>query len=379
MSGDGVEQGGHHPQVPGGAMVPPGYGPPPPGHPSSPPGYQGHPASQGHPQQQPPPGYRPVPPPGYGPLPRAAHKPGLLPLRPLRIGDVYDASFRLIRQNPGATVGASVLVAAVTMSLPVVTTLLLTLVTDTALPDDGSDAEVVALVGPMGSLLIGLLLLNLGTFLVTAMVSHVAMAGASGGRLGLGQAWALTRGHRWRTILLVGGLTVLGLLLLGLYVLLWVPVVLTEDWRLILGWALVTVPAVLVLLLWLSVRFAFLAVPALVLERITVPAAVVRSFRLSRGQTWRLTGILLATMLLTQAAAGLIGFPVSAIGAIAAVAAPEHALVAQVLSQAAATVVGAAFTTPFIAAVGAFAYLDQRIRKEAFDVELLARAGQDLR
>ena len=35
----------------------------------------------------------------------AAHKPGAMPLRPLGLGDIYDAAFRIIRFNPKATVG----------------------------------------------------------------------------------------------------------------------------------------------------------------------------------------------------------------------------------------------------------------------------------
>ena len=54
----------------------------------------------------------------------AAHKPGAIPLRPLTLGDMYDAAFRIIRFNPKATVGSSVLVAAVSMALPVLLTAL---------------------------------------------------------------------------------------------------------------------------------------------------------------------------------------------------------------------------------------------------------------
>jgi hypothetical protein len=38
-------------------------------------------------------------------------------------------------------------------------------------------------------------------------------------------------------------------------------------------------------------------------------------------------------------------------------------------------VVQAAFVAPFTAAVTSLQYVDQRIRKEAFDVELMTRAG----
>ena len=35
----------------------------------------------------------------------AAHKPGAIPLRPLKLGNIYDGAFRIIRFNPKATVG----------------------------------------------------------------------------------------------------------------------------------------------------------------------------------------------------------------------------------------------------------------------------------
>ena len=39
------------------------------------------------------------------------------------------------------------------------------------------------------------------------------------------------------------------------------------------------------------------------------------------------------------------------------------------------SVVAAAFVAPFTAAVTSLQYLDQRMRKEAYDVELMAQAG----
>ena len=49
---------------------------------------------------------RPPPPPQWAPgMLGAAHKPGAMPLRPLGLGDIYDAAFRIIRFNPKATVG----------------------------------------------------------------------------------------------------------------------------------------------------------------------------------------------------------------------------------------------------------------------------------
>ena len=79
--------------------------------------------------------------------------------------------------------------------------------------------------------------------LVTGMVAHVVAAAAVGRRLSLGEAWAATRGSRWR---LVGLALLLGLMAFGMlavYVALWVVVVLVAPTVVIVLFGLVTVPA----------------------------------------------------------------------------------------------------------------------------------------
>src|SRR6187431_2503473 len=98
-----------------------------------------------------PPGYPTGPPPGYAPGPPppqwapgmlgAAHKPGAMPLRPLGLGDFYDAAFRIIRFNPKATVGSAALAAAVAMAVPVVVTAVLTTTMSLSLDDSGTSDE----------------------------------------------------------------------------------------------------------------------------------------------------------------------------------------------------------------------------------------------
>src|SRR4051812_33711794 len=113
---------------PGGSTPP---GPPPPGWspPSPPPPAPGWAGPPGPGQWTPPPG-----------MLGAAHKPGALPLRPLGLGDMYDAAFRIIRFNPRATVGSAVLVAAVAMALPVLATAAFTWAADLSL--DRADGEL---------------------------------------------------------------------------------------------------------------------------------------------------------------------------------------------------------------------------------------------
>ncbi len=122
-------------------------------------GNEWQPPPSGDPAGPPPPGWTPPPsaqPPRWAPAPSApvgfsgppgspppgmlgaAHKPGAMPLRPLGLGDMYDAAFRVIRFNPKATVGSSVLVAAVTMTIPIVVTAILTATVNVTLDETGS-------------------------------------------------------------------------------------------------------------------------------------------------------------------------------------------------------------------------------------------------
>ncbi len=310
----------------------------------------------------------------------AAHKPGAMPLRPLNLGDMYDAAFRIIRFNPRATVGSAVLVAAVSMAVPVLVTAVLTALVDLSAAQSGDDlttAELLGYLGSIGSLFLGTMLQSIGSILVTGMVAHVTAAAAIGRRLSLGEAWTATRGSRWR---LVGLTLLLGLMVAGgllAYGVLWLlVVVVAPTWAIVL-FGVLTVPAFVVLSCWFWIRVYYLPVPALMLERSGVLAAVGRGFRLTRRQFWRTFGIALLTVLVAGIAGSMLAAPFS-IGAQVlplAMADSRYVVLAVVVLTAIGTVVQTAFVTPFTSAVTSVQYLDQRIRKEAYDVELMTQAG----
>jgi hypothetical protein len=351
---------------------PPGWQPPPP----PPPSYAGHQSVGAPPGPPPPPG-----PASWAPgMLGAAHKPGAMPLRPLTLGDMYDAAFRIIRFNPKATVGSAVLVSAVAWVIPVVVTAVLSFTVGASLDAGGSasDADVVGIAGSLGSLGLGTVLSSFGTILVTGMIAHVAGAAAIGRRLTLGEAWAATRGKRWRLIGLAFLLGFAMLALLGAYVLLWVAVVVgagDATWVIVV-WGLVSVPVFLSLTVWLWVRVYYLPVPALMLEPVGVFGAIRRGFTLTRRQFWRTLGIALLTVLVTGIAAQVVGVPVGILAQVAiALSGAQYALVILTVTQALTQVISSAFVTPFTSSVTSLQYLDQRMRKEAYDVELLQRAG----
>ena len=377
-------------------QVPPGQASPPPGSAyPPPPGWQQPPPTQPYPQpypqqhsQQPPPSTVSCNPatrlyqhPGYQPVALgAAHKPGAIPLRPLQLGDMYDAAFRIIRFNPKATVGSAVLVTAVAMLIPVLVTAVLTWTVDLTLDENGdsiSTAEAAGLIGAFGSTFLGFILQSLGLILVTGMIAHVTMAAAVGKKLSLGEAWAATAGKRWRLIGLVALLGLLLVLIITVYVLLWVAMVSVLDTGAVVIFGMLSVPAFFVFLFWFWIRLYYLPVPALMLEKVGIFGAIERGHALTKRAFWRVFGIALLTTIITSIAGSMLGAPISLIlqsladGGLSS----QYTALSFALVNAVSSVVQAAFVAPFTAAVTSLQYVDQRIRKEAFDVELMTRAG----
>ena len=335
--------------------------------------------------------YRPPPPttPHSG-LPGAAHKPGAIPLRPLTLGDMYDAAFKIIRFNPKATVGSAVLVASVAMAIPVLITAALGLAMDVSMAGDfaadttstpdapASGEDVAGLLAVFGSFLVGSVLQGIGLILVGGMIAHVVAAATVGRKLSLGQAWAATRGQRWRLIgltLLLGFIT---FMMLALYGFSWVGVALAADsWELPVIYGLISIPAFLSALIWFWVRFYYLPVPVLMLEDVGILAALGRGYHLTRRAFWRTFGIALLTLVIAQVAGSMLATPVSLLsqGVLLGGVPGEAGLFLLILGQALGSVIAAAFVAPFTTSVATLQYVDLRMRKEAFDVELMQRAG----
>jgi hypothetical protein len=113
----------------------------------------------------------------------------------------------------------------------------------------------------------------------------------------------------------------------------------------------------------LAVHLAVLwvrAPAAYVLEPIGLTAALIRSRDLARGAWWSTFGVLALTGLL--------------VGVLTAVLVPVGAAGGLLLRDVALFAV-AAIALPLVTAVGGLLYVDQRIRREGFDLALPAQAG----
>lgn len=114
-----------------------------------------------------------------------------------------------------------------------------------------------------------------------------------------------------------------------------------------------------------------LAIPAVVIEGKRAGAALARSWELTRGSRWRMLGLLLVLIILLY-------IPLAAIGGIIAIFVPGAGSILSTpnvtLSVAAVALSGLAqiFIYPLFYCVLTIAYYDLRVRKEGFDLEVLA-------
>jgi hypothetical protein len=136
-----------------------------------------------------------------------------------------------------------------------------------------------------------------------------------------------------------------------------------------LGFLFMVIPGVI-----LAVGLA-LAIPAVVLEPRSASAALSRSWELTRGSRWRIFGLGVTLLVLLYV-------PVIAISGLVAVLIPSGAgpsLAASSVSTIVALAIGGViqlFIYPLFYCVLTVAYYDLRVRKEGFDLELLASSLQ---
>ncbi|OLT17228.1 hypothetical protein BJF80_03395 [Serinicoccus sp. CUA-874] len=300
------------------------------------------------------------------------HQPGVVPLRPLTLGDIFGGALQTMRRNPEATIGMGFIVLAVLL----VPSLLLSLLLGNVLTGM-SDLDVQALQLTLGAIFSGL-----SSITLTGMIVHVVGEAVLGDRAGLGDTWRAVRSRLLAlvgTVLLIGLMTVIAAVALVLLIVL-IVAALGDSALSVLLVVLLSLGA-LVGLVWAACRLSLAPAPV-VLERVGPWRGIARAWTLSTGgQGWRIVGITMLAGIVTAILAGVIQVPIT--GALIAALGPAWldplSPAALVTDHALQLVVGA-LTIPFTAGVTALLYLDQRIRREGLDVSLVrsaqARAAQ---
>jgi hypothetical protein len=369
---------------PGGGYPAPGYPPPgylPPSGDGPPPGYglpAGYPppgyALRGYPYPgYPPPGYGP---PGYGPPVAPALKPGVIPLRPLSLSDIFNGAVAYIRANPKATLGLTTIVVVVAQLLALVLSVGPLAMTGELQPSlNGEEVPTGALIGSSASSLAGAGATWLSSILLSGMLTVVVGRAVFGTSITIGEAWQRLHPRLWALI----GFTVLEVV--GAAVLVSVVVLIIAGVAVAAGGvaaAITGVPLVLALivgLVYLGMMLSF-APSVIVLERLRIVPAISRSFKLVRNDFWRVLGIRLLGGIVAALIAGAVTVPFSFGGQIllASASSTLAALIALVLLSI-GSAIGQIITAPFSAGVVVLLYTDRRIRAEAFDLVLQTGAA----
>ena len=380
---------------PGGWSTPDGWGapasPPPP---TGQPGYGQQYGQQGPGQQQPGQGYgqqgygqQPSTEPPYG-RPQAPwgsrpvdDKPGVVPLRPLGLGEVLDGAVGVLRRYPRPALGLAALVALVSTACNVL--LLVTafepfLEVDSAALDRGDTAALEdAIGGAFAGASLSLLLSLVSGAVMTGAITAVVGKAVLGEPMTFGQAW---RQVRSRLLPLVGLALVVLVVVAGTFVAATAAAVAivaaTGPTGLLLGVPLVLTGAVVAV--WLYVRLS-LAPCALVLERTGIGASLKRSAVLVRRDWWRVFGILLLTVVIGTFVSQVVQLPFAAVGAgsFGGIVDPETDVLGtrSLVMSAIGGGLAATLVAPFTAGVRALLYVDRRIRAEGLDVSLSAAAA----
>jgi hypothetical protein len=262
-------------------------------------------------------------------------------LRPLSIGEVLDAGFRLVRQRLGTLV-MCVLVPVV--PLTILGTILIASTDDTAFdPNAPVNDSGTALAGT----LISFVLQSAALALAVAACFKAVSAAYLGEDAGAGESLRYSLG---RIIPLIVAYIVVIVLL-------------------VVGFVLLIIPGVF-LAVKMSMTFA-----AIVFERKGPFRSIGRSFSLTKRNWWRTFGTLVIVFLLLFVInlAATVAFGAG----LTAVDDANEVVVATVSTLVNIAII--ALTYPLWASVVTVMYYDLRVRNEGFDLELLARGvGSDV-
>jgi hypothetical protein len=264
-------------------------------------------------------------------------------LRPLGIGEVLDVALKIVWRNAATLVRVVVFVV---FPVQVLTGVLAASASPASLNSGGtfgandriSSNDVKAVVA--FAVVAGVL-----GFLSSTLASGACFRAVASAYLGERTGWRASLAYALRHLHSIIWVSVLGALVAGL------------------GVILCIIPGV-----YLWVTFT-VAIPVLLTEGVRGRHALGRSRALVRDYWWRTFAVVLLGTVLTSILGGAIN---GAIVGVTSIQSGDNSFAAVVLSILAGTV-SSVLTTPIIAAFITVLYVDLRVRKEAFDLQLLAQ------
>lgn len=358
-----------------------------PGYPGGYPGAASYPGSGSYPSGGAYPGA------GYGPGSNGAanfyvYKPGIIPLRPLSIGDIYQGAFAAIKTNTRTMFGFTAALLGVVLVISIATNYaIINLVLPNYLSPNSPYATAFISLSGSFSQLGGSLLQVLATVLLSGLIVVAVSRSVLGRVASSKEVWERTKSKFLPLI----GLNIITSIISGLMMIIGIVVFfvllasaastaeteteLFQNLGISLVGLLILMLASVLVSSYLSIKFS-VAPPAMVLENLGVFAALGRSWRLTRGNFWRLLGINILTAIITFMVAGIFVGIADALGAIFIVvgsSSPEDVIASlnttYILVMVMSTI-AQLLILPFTSSVNALLYIDLRMRKEGLDVEL---------
>lgn len=347
--------------------LPPGWAP------ADAPGYESNAFPQGTfgPSGYSGPDYDPVPHPseiyGYQPPPTyanplMAHKPGVVPLRPLTAADILSGSFAAITTNFRTVAPISAAFAIVSAAIGLLVSAMaqsVAITDDTALGALGG----LATFGTAASVFLAALL--------TGALAYPTSRAVEGRYPPLKRSWERLRPR------LPAALSIAGIV----FALIAVPLILVTAIFAAAGSASSPVLAVLGALLGVVAAVALTAIttfiafsmPITVLEGLGPMDALRRSVILVRPVFWRVLGTLLLVAMIVAIIHSVITSPTGDINRLTeGISGGAVATTTKLLLSTLLTAVAAFVTMPFLATAVTLLYTDARVRLEGFDVALIA-------
>lgn len=306
---------------------------------------------------------------------------GIVPLRPLDLGAILGGAFGYVRANPLVTLGISAIVLVVVQTLQVVGQIYLF----SGIPSTLAVANPLDFAARSAGISVATGLVTAVGFAVLAAILIVVLSRAVVGHTtSLTEAWAAARP---RVPGLIGMSLLVALIILAMVFVGVLPIILigvaAESVAGAGLAALIFVPLMVAAIIYVAVSLT-MAAPAYVLEDIGVVAALSRSRALVQGTWWRTFGILIVAALISIVIAVAVSLPFSLLGGgVSVLTGPGLGSPAGFVAPAApALIIGAigsiiagTLTAPFTTGVNALLYIDQRIRRERFDIDLARSAA----
>lgn len=329
----------------------------------------------------------------------APPKPGVIPLRPLGVGEILDGAFQAARRNGKAMFGSALIFQLLTVAITLLVMFatlgrFMTVLTDGSFTFDENDpAEFESLVGPLVTFTVSILLTAFLSTLVQmvlqgALVVPVIRA-VLNRKTSFGQMWRLTK-PRIGSLLLLALLYAAAIIVaIALYTGLAVALVLAlgnNSPGAAVGFSLLAILPFIALAVWIGTK-VLLAPAAIVVENVGVFQGIKRSWMLTGGNWWRTFGTSLLAGVIAAVISGVITTPVSLITSMVMPLmtldpTPEQMITQTLIAQSIAGVIGAlvgAVTLAFQTGVMALIYVDLRMRRDGFDITLLkeSESGKD--